>query len=131
MSLKETRVISAEKHALEMRDYIQQGEAQARGLENRGPIRLGAEGGLHADILAAYWEIGFYVFEGVIGPGELAELRTDVENALSRAPVTPSSSVDAEGNPALGSEFADPSFVFARPLSDPFGEPTYSGDGTR
>ena len=121
MSLKETRAISAKEHALEMRAYIQQGEEQAHSLENRGPLRLGAEGGLHADILDAYWEIGFYVFEGVIGPGELAELRTDVEDALSRAPVTPSSNIDAEGNPAMGREFDEPSFVFARPLSDPFG----------
>ena len=121
MSSREARVISAEEHALGMRDYIHQGETDALSLANRGPIRLDADGGLHKDILTAYWDIGFYVFEGVIKPDELADLRADVENSLSRAPVTPSSDVDSKGRPALGSTFADPSFDFARPLSDPFG----------
>ncbi len=65
-----------------MAEYSRAGEARARALGNRGPIRLGADGKLAQDILDAYWTNGFYVFEGVAGPEELAELRADVDAIL-------------------------------------------------
>lgn len=104
-----------------MSGYSVQGRQRALALGNRGPIRLNSNGKLHDDILDAYREHGFYVFEGVVGPEELAELRADIERVLERAPVAPDSEVDAKGRPALGRGFARPSYRFARPLSDPLG----------
>ena len=66
--------LTAEDHARTMAEYSRAGEERARGLGNRGPIRLYANGRLAQDILDAYWTHGFYVFEGVAGPEELAEL---------------------------------------------------------
>jgi phytanoyl-CoA dioxygenase PhyH len=113
--------LSAESHAATMRDYMREGEARALALGNRGPLRFGADGAVDRDILAAYWRCGFYVLEGVIGEGELAELRADVEDVVAGAPVEPGAAVDARGRPAIGVGLARPSFSFARPLSDPLG----------
>ena len=113
--------MSAAEHARVMAAYIEAGVARAREIGNRGPVRRGADGRLAADILAAYGEHGFYVFEGVIGSEELTELRADVERVLRHAPATPDSATDAQGRPALGLEFRRPSFRFAKPLSDPRG----------
>ena len=84
-----TMELSAESRAAAMRDYMREGEARALGLGNRGPLRFGPGGAVHHDILAAYWRCGFYVFEGVIGEDELAELRADVERVVAGAPVEP------------------------------------------
>ncbi|WP_339712844.1 phytanoyl-CoA dioxygenase family protein [uncultured Sneathiella sp.] len=116
--------MSAEEHAKTMADYIKAGEARAYALGNRGPIRFGPDGKLHHDILDAYQEHGFYVFENVVGSEELAELRADVEDVLQRAPVSPESDVDALGRPALGPEFGRYPYRFAKPLSDPLGGTT-------
>ena len=112
---------TAEQHARSMREYVREGEARALALGNRGRIRLDADGSVDGAILEAYWRTGFYVFEGVVGSEELAELRADVERVLAGAPVTPEAQVDARGRPAIGSGLARPSFSFARPLSDPLG----------
>lgn len=102
-----------------MVDYCREGERRARALGNRGPIRF-ADGDLHADI-AAYRRHGFYVFEGVLEPDELADLRVELDQLLARAPCGPGMDVDRAGRPALGSEFALPTFRFGKPLSDPYG----------
>ena len=113
--------LSAAEHAKAMAGYSEQGTQRALALGNRGPIRMNANGKLHEHILDAYRELGFYVFEGVVGTEELAELRADIDRVLDRAPATPDSEVDAKGRPSLGREFARPSYRFARPLSDPLG----------
>jgi hypothetical protein len=104
-----------------MAEYIADGTRRAYALGNRGPIRMGADGKLHRDILDAYWKLGFYVFEGVVGTDELAELRADVDRMLACAPATPESAYDAKGRPAFGREFKRPPYRFAKPLSDPLG----------
>jgi hypothetical protein len=43
----------------EIRKYMAEGAARARQLGNRGPLRIGADGRLAPDILAAYYEHGF------------------------------------------------------------------------
>jgi ectoine hydroxylase-related dioxygenase (phytanoyl-CoA dioxygenase family) len=101
--------------------FMQDGDRRARALPNRGPVRFGADGRLHPDILDAYWQYGFYVFEGLVQPAELAELRADFDRALERAPVTKDSPVDAFGQPALGTGFRVPTWLFVPPLSDPVG----------
>ena len=69
----------------------------------------------------AYWEHGFYVFEGVVGEAELAELRADAEMMVERAPVRPGAEMDARGRPALGRDYAREPYVLVKPLSDPWG----------
>lgn len=113
--------LTAAEHATGMIAYFDAGERRALELRNRGPIRLNRAGELEADILAAYREHGFYVFQKVIGSAELEELRADIERTLARAPVAPDSTVDREGSPAFGQDFSRQPYRFARPLSDPLG----------
>ena len=110
-----------EAHAAALADYVEQGERRARAIGNRGALRYGDDGRLHADILDAYWQQGFYVFEDVIGAEELQCLRADLDDVLARAPVQAGSAVDAQGRPALGREFARDPYTFIKPLSDPWG----------
>ncbi len=113
--------LSAGEHAQALKQYIQEGATRSEALGNRGPIKLNSEGKLHSDILASYWQHGFYVFEGAVGTEELADLRQDVERVLSGAPTAPGTDTDRNGKPALGQEFTKPAFRFAKPLSDPLG----------
>ncbi len=112
---------TAQDHLKAMADYSRAGEARAQALGNRGPIRFGADGKLAQDILDSYWTNGFYVFEGVAGPEELAELRADVDAVLDRAPVEPGATVDRHGRPAFGEGVIKPPYRWAKPLSDPLG----------
>lgn len=101
--------------------YIDDAVTRARSLGNRGPIRFDTNGRLPDEIRSAFDEHGFYIFEGVIDPQELAELRAEVGHALARAPVRKSADVDHAGNPPLGAGLPGPSFSFVRPLTDPLG----------
>ena len=49
-------------------------------------LRFGRDGKIHPEILDAYWRCGFYVFEGVLGAAELADLDADLKNILDRLP---------------------------------------------
>lgn len=112
---------SKAEHAAGMHAYQQEGLRVAAEIGNRGPIRLDDRGRLHPDILAAYRKHGYYVFEGVIDAREIAELRHDAANMIERAPVDRDATVDAQGRPALGIDFARTPYVFAKPLGDPWG----------
>ncbi len=113
--------LSAAGHERAMVDYGRRAEARALQLGNRGPIRLGPDGKLLPEIVASYWTHGFYVFQGVVGPAELAELRADIDAVLSRAPVAPDADVDREGRPVVDTGILKPPYRWARPLSDPVG----------
>ena len=104
-----------------MQAYLRKGERRAYALGNRGPIRLTPEGAVHPDILDAYWRCGFYVFEGVLGREELADIEADLFDILDRLPTERGSAVDAKGRPALGSDRAAPTLFWSKPLGDPFG----------
>ena len=93
----------------------------AFSLKNRGPIKFENNGKLDGKVLEAYGRTGFYVFENVIGKDELVELRTDVQHVLDRAPTAPGAQFDHNGNPAMGLDFALPTYVWSKPLSDPLG----------
>ena len=123
MATSETELLndSMLEHREAMQDYIQQGKQRALSLPNRGPIKYDSSGGIAPDILEAYWQYGFYVFEGVIKDVELEELRADVERVLAGAPVEPGGQVDKQGKTAVGIEFRRPCFSFSKPLSDPLG----------
>lgn len=107
--------LTAQDHVRAMADYSRAGEARARALGNRGPIRFDADGKLDRSILDAYWTHGFYVLEGVVGPEELAELRADVDAVLARAPASPAADIDRKDG------IVKPPYRWAKPLSDPVG----------
>jgi len=104
-----------------MQDYLQAGEAKAYRLGNRGPIRFDDGGALHPDILEAYRRCGFYIFEGVLGRAELADIEKDLLDVLDRLPSENGSPVDAKGRPALGADCEAPTLFWSKPLGDPFG----------
>ncbi|TCZ62957.1 phytanoyl-CoA dioxygenase family protein [Roseicella aquatilis] len=104
-----------------MQAYLREGERRAFALGNRGPLRVTAEGKVHPDILEAYGRCGFYVFEGVLGPEELADIEADIQDIQGRLPSERGSPVDARGRPALGADCAAPTLFWARPLGDPMG----------
>lgn len=112
-------VAEEEKEAEAFRRYCQEGKARALALGNRGPIRFDEDGKLAKDILDAYWEVGFYVFEGVVSEEEVLEFRKEFEAALENAPVKKGSETDRHGRPVLRPWIYE---KWAGPLSDPFGE---------
>lgn len=104
-----------------VRRYMFSGLERARSLPNRGPIRFTEEGGLAPEIRAAYSEYGFYVFEGVIGDREMADVHDDLRELRSRFPTHPGSEVDAQGRPALDAGLEGPGLLWAKALGDPLG----------
>lgn len=106
----------------ETENFFADGRRRALAMSNRGPLRFADDGAIHPDILGAYWEHGFYVFEQVIGPEELAEARTDIDAMLERAPFpSKTSETDRFGNPWLGHDLSVNPWHMAPPLTDPFG----------
>ena len=120
--------LSASEYQRRMASYAKEGAERAQKLENRGPIRLDADGKLHPEITQAYWKHGFYVFTQVLSEAEVEELRNDVLNVLEHAPVGPGQKVDADGNPVVGAEMKRYPYHFVKPLSDPVGG-TASSEG--
>jgi ectoine hydroxylase-related dioxygenase (phytanoyl-CoA dioxygenase family) len=104
-----------------MRAYCEDGRQRAMALGNRGPIRFTATGKLQSDILEAYSQCGFYVFEGVLNPDELADIEADFRYLRTRLPTARGSAVDHYGRPALGLGNKGLNLVWAKPLSDPVG----------
>jgi hypothetical protein len=104
-----------------MQAYLREGERRAFALGNRGPVRFTSSGELHPDILDAYWRCGFYVFEGVLKPDELADIERDVKDILDRLPVEKGAPLDARGRPALAADCQAPTLFWSKPLGDPFG----------
>lgn len=107
-----------------MAAYVAAGERRAYALGNRGPLRYDVAGGIAKDILDAYWRTGFYVFEGVLGADELADIERDLNDVLEHVPASEGAALDAQGRPALGADCRAPIFFWARPLADPFGGTT-------
>src|SRR5262245_21825576 len=101
--------------------YCAEGARRAMALGNRGPIRFTADGRIHPDILDAYWRCGFYVFESVLRPEELADIEADLHDILDRLPSERGSAVDHKGRPALAADCKAPTLLWSKPLGDPFG----------
>ncbi|MFP6747381.1 MAG: phytanoyl-CoA dioxygenase family protein [Alphaproteobacteria bacterium] len=104
-----------------MAAYFRAGEAKALALGNRGPIRYDADGNVRPDIMEAYWRCGFYIFEDVLGPEELADIEADLQDILERLPMEKDGALDAKGRPALGVDCEAPTLFWSKPLGDPFG----------
>ena len=105
----------------EIKRYCKRGTRLAFELGNRGPLEFDQKGKVVGEALEIYHRTGFYTFENVISPEEIKKLREEVDDTIARAPVTPNSKVDVNGNPAVGTNFKYPSFRYAKPLSDPYG----------
>ena len=112
---------SARAHAAGIAEYAQAGSARALALNNRGPAHFDARGKLHPEILDAFSEHGFYVFEGVVDNAEINELRDDIDFLLEHAPIGQGANLDRKGRPAYGQELARNPYIFIKPLSDPWG----------
>jgi len=104
-----------------VRQYLNDGQARALTLPNRGPMRFDVDGNTHPDIMKAYSKYGFYIFEQLINPDELADIKSDLETLRANFPVTMGAEVDAQGRPALGVDNKAMALQWARPLSDPLG----------
>jgi ectoine hydroxylase-related dioxygenase (phytanoyl-CoA dioxygenase family) len=101
--------------------YFRDGEARALALGNRGPARFDADGKLAADIVEAYRKFGFYVFEGLVGEEELAEVRAEFHDIVDRLPAERDAALDHRGRPALGAHLPLSPFHWSKPLGDPMG----------
>ena len=119
-------LLSATDYTQRMQRYAREGMARAGRLGNRGPIRFNEHGNVHAEIVDAYWEHGFYVFTNVLRAPEIKELRRDVNDLLAHAPIGPRETVDAERRPAVGIGMKRYPYSFVKPLSDPVGGTTAS-----
>ncbi len=104
-----------------VRTYMNDGLEAALNLPNRGPIKFNQDGSLDQAILDAYSRYGFYVFEGVIGAQELADIEEDLQDLRGRFPTHPGSEVDMHGRPAIGAGCKAPGLTWSKPLSDPLG----------
>ena len=108
-------------HEPAMRAYLRDGERRALTLGNRGPIRFGADGALAPEIREAWSRFGFYVFEGVLGADELADIERDFQDIRDRLPTAPGAVTDAKGRPALAAGNKAKCLYWAKPLGDPWG----------
>jgi ectoine hydroxylase-related dioxygenase (phytanoyl-CoA dioxygenase family) len=104
-----------------LEDYFRKGDARARNLANRGPIRLTRQGKLAPEILDSYMEHGFYILEHVFEDAELADIKAEFEGIVDRLPTSPDSPIDKHGRPALGLGLPQTPFHWSKPLGDPFG----------
>jgi hypothetical protein len=104
-----------------MQAYFREGERRALALNNRGPIRFTSAGELHPEIVDAFMDTGFYVFEGALSAEELGELKAEVMDLIDRMPVERGATVDRQGRPALGAGLAWEAVNWSRPLGDPLG----------
>ena len=84
-----------------MRSYLQEGQAAALALPNRGPLRFTESGALAEEIRAAYSKYGFYVFENVLSAEELEDIKADLDTMRAQFPTGPESQVNAAGEPAF------------------------------
>ena len=101
--------------------YLLEGQAKALSMPNRGPLRFDENGEVAPDILNAYNEYGFYIFEGALSQEELADIKADLEAIRENFPAHMGADKDKHGRPALGSDNKAPTLQWARPLSDPLG----------
>ena len=104
-----------------MESYLKEGEKKALELGNRGPIKFDKNGNLCAEIRKAYSDNGFYIFENVINPEELKDIKEDLEKLRTNFPVGPESNIDINGNPAFNAESKALTLVWSKPLGDPLG----------
>jgi hypothetical protein len=105
----------------DMRQYLIEGQARALELPNRGPLRFNENGDIHNEILQAYSDFGFYIFENALREEELHDLGNDLASMRDNFPYEMGASTDSKGRPALGADTTGFTLQWAKPLSDPLG----------
>ena len=126
LSLYEAPPVDYGDAEAEMVRYREAGTKRALALDNRGPLRFGPDGSLDPALLDSYWRHGFYVFEGVLGPEELADIERDLADLLDRAPTYPGAETDWRGQPAFDYGRKGRGLGWVKPLSDPVGGTDYA-----
>ena len=109
------------KDADAMELYLKEGEKKALDLNNRGPIKFDDNGNLCKEIRKSYSEYGFYIFENVIDPKELDDIKEDLENLRANFPTGPDSNLDANGDLAFNADSKSLTLLWSKPLGDPLG----------
>jgi ectoine hydroxylase-related dioxygenase (phytanoyl-CoA dioxygenase family) len=109
------------KDANAMRNYLIKGENKAYQLDNRGSLRFDNNGRVDSKILEAYSRHGFYIFEGVLSPDELNDLKEDLAKMKQRFPVKNGAPLSANGEAALGADSKSMRLIWSKPLGDPLG----------
>jgi len=104
-----------------MKVYLIEGQAKALALPNRGPLKFNVDGTVSQDILNAYSEFGFYIFENVLSEEELGDVKDDLATMRENFPTHMGAETDRHGRPALGADNKAPTLQWAKPLSDPLG----------
>lgn len=104
-----------------VKSYMHQGLKRALELTNRGPIRFNQDGSLHDDIISAYSENGFYIFQNVVNAQEMEDIKQDLALLRARFPTQPDAKLDASGRVAIGADSKAPGLLWSKPLSDPLG----------
>ena len=65
---------NATDYQLAQQGFVREGVDRALALGNRGPLKFNEDGGLHEEIIDAYWRSGFYVFENVVDPKVISKI---------------------------------------------------------
>ena len=104
-----------------VKKYLINGQAKALALPNRSPLKFTENGDIHPDILSAYSEYGFYIFEGALSEEELEDIKADLQEIRDNFPSHMGAETDKQGRPALGADNKAMTLQWARPLSDPLG----------
>ena len=126
LSLYEAPPVDYGDAEAEMVRYREAGTKRALALDNRGRLRFGPDGALDPAILESYWRYGFYVFERVLAPEELADIERDLADLLDRAPVSPGAETNRHGQPAFDYGRKGRGLGWVKPLSDPVGGTDYA-----
>ena len=109
------------ENAAAVEAYLLEGERRALELGNRGPILFDDQGKLAREIRNSYSKNGFYIFENVIGPEELEDIKKDLDQLRANFPAGPESQVDLNGNPAFNADSKSLTLLWSKPLGDPLG----------
>jgi hypothetical protein len=109
------------ENAEAMKQYLLEGEKKALQLNNRGPLEFDTHGQLTQNIVDAYSEYGFYIFENVISDIELSDMKTDLTQMKANFPVMPDQKINAQGEPAIAINSTGPRLIWSKPLGDPLG----------
>ncbi|HUA35066.1 MAG TPA: phytanoyl-CoA dioxygenase family protein [Candidatus Binataceae bacterium] len=126
LPLAEVPIVDYGADQAAMERYRRDGEQRAMRLGNRGTLRFDCDGKLDGEIAAAYSRCGFYIFEGLLGADELADIERDVVDMLERAPATKGAPLDRQGRPALSADCKAPNISWVKPLSDPLGGTSFA-----
>ena len=83
----------------EWEEYKAQGLKRASEIGNRSSLRLDPDGTMDPRIVRAYQAQGYYVFENIVSPDEVAELVKEFDEVLENAPIKEGGTTDRHGHP--------------------------------